>query len=269
MEDLVAYFDGKFIKTSQIAIPAENLGFTRGYGAYECFRTYQREPFRLDDHLERLQNTCASLLIEYPHEDLKSIVDQLIKENPEDELIFRLYVTDALDEKPYQLVILCNTPASFEKTNPLGPLSLKTFIDKRESRGIKSTAYGYTMVSTKRAEALGFDTILLVGETGNIHELAKANFFTVKGNTLYTPKENLLFGITRKTILEIAKDYGYEVVEGNISLDSLKEMDEVFSCATIRGIVPIKKIDEMDFFSHKHAERLQTYFQNLSEQTCV
>jgi branched-subunit amino acid aminotransferase/4-amino-4-deoxychorismate lyase len=197
------------------------------------------------------------------------VIDSLVDKNPGDELIFRLFVTDSTEGKPYQIVIVSNTLTHYETSHPQEPLTLKTFIDRRESRGIKSTAYGYTIVAMKKAEALGFHTILLVGETGNIHELGKANFFAVKGHTLYTPNENLLFGITRKTILEIAKGYGYEVIEGNIHMDFLKEVDEVFSCSTIRGIVPIRKIDDREFSTHTHANRLQTYFQNLSANAYV
>ncbi len=269
MEDLVGYFDGDFIRASEIAIPVESLGFTRGYGAYECFRTYGQEPFRLGDHLKRLKATCEKLLIPYPCEDFEQLVALLIEKNPGNDLIFRLYVTDSTKGKSYQLVILCNTLAAFEHSNPCHPLALKTIVDRRENVGIKSTAYGYTITAMKQAEALGFDSILLIGEDGNIHELGKANFFAVRGRLLYTPDKHLLLGITRKTILEIAKDFGYEVVEGDIHLSFLKDVDEVFSCATIRGIVSIRKIDQMIFSSDQHARKLQTYFQSLSKKACV
>jgi branched-chain amino acid aminotransferase len=269
MEDLVSYFDGTCMKTSEILIPVESLGFTRGYGAYECFRSYRGKAFRLEDHLQRLKNTCKSLLIPYPKEDLTKVVDQLLAINGEDEIVFRLYVTCVPDESLYQIVILSNTLDAFAVSNPTTPLSVKTVVDDREHRGIKSTGYGFTEVSTKRAKALGFDTILLIGEDQSIHELGKANFFAVKGTTLITPNEYFLPGITRKTILEIAQSFGYSCVEGKITIDDLKEVDEVFSSATIRGIVPIKQIDDRHFFDYRHAEKLQSYFHNLSAKITV
>ncbi len=264
MEDLVAYFDGSFMKKSEIKLDIDNLGFTRGYGAYECFRTYGRSPFHLNDHIERLKRTCKSLLLHFPQEDLFQITKELIDKNQGSDLIFRLFVIDSNLDKPYHLVIICNTSDHFKYSNPTHPLAIKSVLDTRSNIGVKSTNYATTLIEVKKAKMLGFDDVLFIGEDQFVHELARANIVGIKDQTLITPKSYLLAGITRLTLFEIAKDYGFEMKEEDLTLDSLLTMEEVFACATIRGISPIRQIDEKKFTCFKKTELLKSYFTNLS-----
>jgi branched-chain amino acid aminotransferase len=264
MEDLVAYFDGEYLPKSKIFLGVDNLGFTRGYGAYECFRTYGRKPFRVQDHILRLKKTCDQLLIEFPKEDLYKITESLIDKNPGSELIFRVYVNDNPENDSYHLTFLCSSPESFSKSHPYDrPLLLKTVIDTRNNTDIKSTSYSTAMVEIKKAKRLGFDDILFTDEQGNINELSRANFFAVKGNTLFTPKSNFLPGITRLTILDIANQFGFRSEERDITLAFLEDMEEVFATSTIRAITPIGEIDHLEFNRYEKTALLKTYFMNL------
>ena len=264
MEDLVNYFNGIYQPASKILLPIDNIGFTRGYAAFECYRTYGRAAFRLKDHVKRLKNTCEKLLISFPEEDLFSITETLIEKNPGSELIFRIYVIDSIESKGYLLAVLCNTRESFAKTHPSKPLHLKTVLDCRENKSIKSTSYSKSMVEIKKAQAAGFDDILYVGEDNYIHELSRANFFAVKGKTLYTPKHNFLPGITRLAIIEMAHDCGYKVEIEDIDLAFLSDAEEVFGTATIRGIAPIERIDTLTFTSSAAGNALLESFKNLA-----
>ncbi len=264
MEDLVTYFNGNYLHKSKIFLNIDNLGFTRGYGAYECFRTYARVPFRIHDHIQRLKKTCDQLLIEFPKEDLYKITTTLIEKNPGSELVFRLYVNDDPENNSYHLTILCNSPESFAATHLSSrPLHLKTVIDTRNNRDIKSTSYSTSMVEIKKAKLLGFDDILFSDQEGNINELSRANFFAVKENTLFTPKKNFLPGITRLTVLDIANECGFKVIKRDITLAFLEDMEEVFATSTIRAITPIGQIDHLTFNKHAKTIALKDYFMNL------
>ena len=264
MEDFVAYFNGEFLKKSKISLNIDNLGFTRGYGAYECLRTYGRKAFRLDDHLKRLQKTCTQLLIEFPKENLYKITEDLIEQNPGSEIVFRVYVTDDVENSSYHLAILCNSPESFKKSHPsASPLRLKTVLDTRENREIKSTSYSKAMIEIKKANIDGFDDILFTDRNHHIHELSRANFFAIKGHTMYTPIKNFLPGITRLTILDIAKTFGFHVQEMEMHTSFLKDAEEVFATSTIRAITPIGKIDNMEFYKHEKTLVLKSYFSEL------
>lgn len=266
MEDLVAYFDGSYIPKSKINLNIDNLCFTRGYGAYECFRTYNRVTFRLKDHVKRLKKTCDKLLIPFPNIDFEKITTLLLEHNKDDEIIFRVYVTDHCEkEDECHLIIVCNTQKFYLQSHPTHPLKIKTVPDIRDNKCIKSISYGYSIVEIKKAKKQGYDDVLYVDEDNIINELSKANFFAIKGNALYTPKKNLLLGITRKTILEIAKSANFHVIEQDIPLAFLDQVEEVFLCSTIRSIVPIEKIDSKEFPLHKKTLQLKEAFMS---QTC-
>lgn len=265
MEDFVAYLNGEFLPLSKISLSVDNLGFTRGYGAYECFRTYKREAFHILDHLARLKNTCSQLMLPFPEEDLVSLTKELIEKNPEGEIVFRLYVTDDPENNSYHLVILCNSPSFFEKTHVMErPLTLKSTLDIRPHKEIKSTSYAIATMAVKKAKIDGFDDVLFVGEDRLVHELSRANFFAIKGEELFTPKTNFLPGITRKVILEIAEEYGFLPRVEDFTLEFFKEVDEVFASSTIRGITSIAKIDEYTFSETDKSDHLKQYFTNLA-----
>ncbi len=262
MEDLVSYFDGHYLPKSKIQHGIDNTGFTRGYGVYECYRSYGRTPFRLNDHIKRLKYTCDNLYIEFPKEDFAQISKTLLEQNPDTEIIFRVYVIDHPKKDTYQLTILCDTPEFHANIMPKS-FFLKTHIDNRENH-FKTTSYSASIIATKKAKLEGFNGILYIGDDNLVHELSRANIFAVKDNCLFTPKSHCLEGITRLTILEQAPDAGYKVYEEDFHLDFLKEVDEVFATATIRGITPIAKINDLVFNSTSHGNHLQTYFYNLS-----
>jgi branched-chain amino acid aminotransferase len=263
MEDFIAYFNGEYLPISKVLVSVNNLGFSRGYGAYECFRTYNREPFHFNDHIQRLKNTCQKLLIPFPNIDFLNVTYSLIEKNPDKDLIFRIFVTDSETQGNCELIILCNCREYFMKTHPDCAVKLKTVVDTRESIGIKSTTYCKAMVEIKKAKLEGFDDVLFVGEDNLLHEISRANIFAIKDQVLYTPKNNLLPGITRACVIEIAKDYGYKVKIEDIHLDFLKEAEEVFATATVRGITSVSQVNNLLFTETSQANSLQSYFKSL------
>ena len=89
----------------------------------------------------------------------------------------------------------------------------------------------------------GGETAVVVDAQGNLIEGPGFNVFAVKGRTITTPAHGVLEGITRKTVIEIATAYGYEVVQHTLSADSARKADEVFVTSTAGGVMPVAKID--------------------------
>jgi branched-chain amino acid aminotransferase len=102
------------------------------------------------------------------------------------------------------------------------------------------------MMPSKKAKAAGFaEVIYLDAETHNyIEEVGAANFFCVKDNTLYTPEltGTILPGITRQSIIELARHNGYDVIETKVSAEFAMDADEAFCCGTAAVISPIGSI---------------------------
>ena len=119
------------------------------------------------------------------------------------------------------------------------------------SGGVKAIGnYAPGMMPSKNAKALGYaEVIYLDAETHtNIEEVGAANFFCVKDKVLYTPEltGTILPGITRMSIIELARSKGYEVVEGKVSADFAMSADEAFCCGTAAVISPIATITKGD-----------------------
>jgi branched-chain amino acid aminotransferase len=90
----------------------------------------------------------------------------------------------------------------------------------------------------------GGETGVLIDSQGNIMEGPGFNIFIVKDSELTTPAKGVLEGITRKTAIELATEYGYRVIQDTLAPDRARSADEVFATSTAGGIVPITKIDD-------------------------
>ena len=85
---------------------------------------------------------------------------------------------------------------------------------------------------------------MVVDSQGNITEGPGFNIFAVKDTAITTPASGVLEGITRKTAIELATEYGYKVIQGNLAPEYARSADEVFATSTAGGILPITKIDD-------------------------
>jgi branched-chain amino acid aminotransferase len=90
----------------------------------------------------------------------------------------------------------------------------------------------------------GGETAVVIDSHGNILEGPGFNIFIVKNSELTTPAKGVLEGITRKTAIELATEYGYRVIQDNLAPDRARSADEVFATSTAGGIIPITKIDD-------------------------
>ncbi|MFK7939425.1 MAG: aminotransferase class IV [Roseovarius sp.] len=97
------------------------------------------------------------------------------------------------------------------------------------------------------AKAAGYETVLLPDHQGNVTEGPGFNVFTLKGNVVITPDEGVLHGITRRTVLEMARTRGYDIEERALPIAELMEADEVFLSSSGGGVIPVARINERQF----------------------
>ena len=223
------------------SITITNLGFTRGYAAFELFRTYGFTPFYLKEHLARFEQSAKALLLNFPTH-VKEIVLELLEKNRHPDLVVRFYLSE--DERgTSQFLILSDPiilPPEHHYQNGIPIITTKL---TRQFHLIKSTSYLSAIIATKEALKLGADDALFTSSNGELLELTKSNFFAVIDGVLYTPKEGILFGITRQIVINLSKDLGIPLIEGPIQLSAISQFEEAFSTSTIREILPISKID--------------------------
>ena len=235
------YNNGLFLPQKDAAISITNLGFTRGYAAFELFRTYGKEPFYLKEHLERLKKNAALLKLNYP-KNTPEIVAELLEKNPFDNLVIRIYLSEDESGKPDFLALAdpieLPPPAHYENG-----IKIITTTLMRHLYPIKSTSYLAALIALKQAAENNAEDALFLSPENNLLELTKSNFFAVINGTLYTPKDEMLLGITRGIVIKLAKELQIPFKNAPINLSSLPQITEAFSTSTIREILPITQIN--------------------------
>ena len=238
----IGYYDGNFLPQNEMPLAPENLAFTRGFAAFELLRTYDREPFYLEDHLERFFFSIASLYLPKPQVDLKKVIDHLLLLNRDGELVFRLYYTEL--EKRTLLVVLTDKVVSPSDEEYEKGIAVITTPLQRTLVRSKTTCYLAGQLALKQAALQKATEAIFLSTKNELLELTRANFFCVIGQKLYTPKEGILLGITRKIVLAHAERLGIGVVEGPILETAIPTFSEAFLTSSIKEIVPIRKIDQ-------------------------
>ena len=129
--------------------------------------------------------------------------------------------------------------------------SEKSMLHKAKASG----NYLYSMLALKDALNSGYDEALILDIDDNVNEGSGENFFTIINNTIHTPKDaTVLNGITRQTVMKIARDLNYRVEETNISVDDVKSSDEAFFTGTAAEVTPIIQVDNVKINDGKPGE---------------
>lgn len=260
---MICYCNGIYVPKNEFQFPIEDLGFTRGYSVYELLRTYGDHPFHLDAHLERFKLSCETLKLPYPTE-IHAIIDTLIDQNGPD-LVFRIYRTGGINDVPALYVL--TDPAS--SLPPPDPINIITYPHSRPIAQIKTTNYLDAMVAIKKAQEQNCQEALYISPKGEILELTKANFFAFLGDVLCTPKTDILEGITRKVVLQLAKQLGIPTYIGPIFQDQIPSLTGAFLSSTLKGLIPIAKIDNHKVPTSPQVARFINAFAKATQEALV
>ena len=263
---MVCFFNDDFVPMSEAKVGVMTHAFNYGTGCFEGIRAYwsadqeQLFVFRLDDHLRRFERSRDVLMIDLPYtiERLNDICVELLRRNQ-----FRtdVYVRP-LAYKASELigVRLHNLTDAFtmfsvpfgdyvETTGGLsvGVSSWRRVDDNAAPARAKITGIYINSALAKTEAALnGFDESIMLTDDGHVSEGSAENIFMVLGDRLVTPPptDNILMGITRDTIMTMAKnELGIETVERSIDRSELYSADELFICGTGAQLLPVVKVD--------------------------
>jgi len=236
-----------------------------GTGIFEGIRCYETDlgpaVFRLDAHLDRLFASAEvyDLEIGYTREELTNAICEVIEGNGFNSCYVRpicYFGSNSLGlhakDCPVEVAIL-----AWQWAPLLGAASQEQGVRitvspwvKFHSRMMPTTSkacgqYLNSILAVRDAYKRGFDEALLLDEEGKIAEGPGENLFVWKDGKLLTNDESssILLGITRDSVLELAKDSGYEVQVGNLQLEDLLTADEAFFTGTAAEVTPIKEVD--------------------------
>ena len=253
---MTAYLNGQFLPLDEAKISPLDRGFLFGDGAYEVIPVYSRRPFRIDEHLRRLQQTLDGIRLPNPHtlEQWRALVERIVQEGDADDLSVYIQVTRGADNKRDQAFPIGVAPTTFIFSAPLitptaaqreTGIAVISALDNRWLRcDLKTVALLANVLLRQQAIDAGcVETIML--REGFLTEGAASNIFVVKDGVLLAPPKDhrMLAGITYDVVLELAAKHGmaYEVRE--IADAELRVADELWMTSSTKEVLPITTLD--------------------------
>lgn len=247
------YVSGKWVHPHEATISLNDVAVLRGYSAFEALRTYDHRPFQLDEHLSRLFRSAQLIELEMPftHEFIAGIIQQVIERNPSyKHAALRILVTGGESEDGVlpsdhpHLAVLITPLAERDMERFARGVKLITTSLTRATPEAKTSNYVSAIRALKQASRQNATDALFVNEQGHVLEGTRSNFFVFRGDTLITPLEGVLSGVTRNTVLELAAGR-FTIEERPILLSELSEIDEAFITSSSKEITPVVQIDEI------------------------
>jgi len=253
-----AFVNNDFIGEEDAKLHFRDLSIQRGYGVFDFFKVANWVPVFLEEHLNRFYFSAEQMRLNvgYSKEDFKKIINELIKKNNADNTGVRITLTGGYSTDGYQL----SNPNLIIALQPFSPPSLDqikkgiklvTYQHQRQLPHVKSIDYLMaTWLQPFIKQKIADD--VLYHQNGIVSECPRSNFFIVtKDETLITPSKNILKGVMRSKIIEVAKTK-FKVEEKDLSIDEIKTAKEAFITSTTKTILPVTQIDDYIFPSNRH-----------------
>ena len=255
MNDIV-YLNGEFIPGANACIPVMDRGFLFGDSVYEVIPAYAGRLFRLDAHLDRFSRSMGALDIAepMPRSAWEAVFDELVDRNGIEDALVYVQVTRGAGQVRDHGSVDGLTPTVFAMAKPFPKLApevraagLKaiTLDDIRWQRcDIKATTLLANVLARKQAYAEGADEAILVKD-GQVTEGAASNVFVVLDGLLITPPKTneILAGITRDLILELASEAGLPFAEATLGAEDLARAEEIWITSSSKEVLPVVQLN--------------------------
>ncbi len=234
-------------------IPLTDSVVLRGDGCFEVLKSYSGTPFALEEHLDRLERGAAALGIELPgRSDITSWITRISEEVGDGAVRVVVSRGPAQGFEGEKVVAVFGHPWD----RPQGPASLYPLEApwhaagvEWDLAGVKHLSYAPNMAAVRRANAEGFEDALLLTTDGMILEGPRSSVAWVVDGTLQTPglDMGILDSITRRFVLDLAREAGIGVLEGVWPLSHLARASEVRVLSTIQEVRPVSRVGGMAF----------------------
>lgn len=243
------YLNNKFVNAKEAKVSIEDLGFLRGFGVFDLAAIYCGKIFLENEHLARLQNSARLLGLNLPKSisDIKDISKKLIDKNKTKNGLIRWVLTGGISsshfvEKETFAVLIEDAPNYPERYFSQG-IKVITLSFKREIPAVKSLNYQVAYSHYPAMEKAGAFEMIYTPDN-RVLEATTSNLFVVKNNKVYTPKRDVLPGVTRQKIIDLCRENKIDIFERDIKKFDLLNADEVFITATTKKVMPVTKIDD-------------------------
>jgi len=252
----IVYLNGQFIPEDKAQVSVLDRGFIFGDGVYEVIPVYGGRLFRLDEHIDRLDNSLNAIRLTNPltRPEWESLLTTLVQHNGPGDLAVYLQITrgvakrdHALPSEPQHTVFAMANPLSTpNKADLISGVAAITHDDYRwKNCHIKSISLLPNILLRQQAIDAGAVEAILIRDD-EATEGAASNLFIVDKGTIITPPKGhfLLPGITRDLILELAQENNLAYREASISATQLQHADEIWLTSSMKEIVPVTRLND-------------------------
>ena len=257
MDDVI-FLNGDFISKSNAQISIMDRGFLFGDGVYELIPIYNGKIFLIDKHLSRLGNSLKLINMKNDSAEIvniKGTIEHLIQTNNYKNVFIYIHITRGIQNQRQHIY-----PSEIKPTVLIMGEQYPSFTMEQINKGFKAciqndyrwaksniksiSLLGNVLLKNLAAEQGMFETILM--KNNKLTEGSASNVFIVKNKIIQTPKlsNELLPGVTRNLIIGLLKDKNFQVKECDISVDDVKNADEVWCSSSTNEVVPIVNIDD-------------------------
>jgi D-alanine transaminase len=251
----MVFLNGKFLPIEEARVPVLDRGFIFGDGVYELVPVYSRVPFRLDEHLTRLERSLAETRIRNPYSraEWRDIIAQLVAKQPYEDQGVYFQVTRGVAKRDHSFP-QDTAPTVFIMSNPLvnppreaverGAEAVSAQDNRWHRCNIKSISLiGNVLLRQLSADAGATETILF--RDGMLTEASACNVFVVRSGVIQgPPKSNLILpGITYDVVLELAQSAQLPVQIRDLSEAETRAADEIWVTSSSKEVLAIVKLD--------------------------
>lgn len=258
------WFNGKLVPWQETKLHVLSHGLHYASCVFEGERVYNDEVFKLREHTQRLIDSGKELGFEIPYslEELEQATRETVASQGYPDAYVRpvawrgseMMGVSAQETKINVAIAVWEWPSYFSPEARMRGIRLKTSKWRRpdpQTAPVHAKAAGLYMICTlskHAAEADGWDDALMLDWRGQVAESTGANIFLIQEGRIHTPTPDcFLDGITRRTVIGLAKDRDIEVIERPIMPEEFEKTDEVFVTGTAAEVTPVGQIDDYNF----------------------
>lgn len=259
MSEPIVYVNGEFVPEPAARISVLDHAVLYGDGVFETVFAWHGRIFKLEEHLDRCYRSMRAIALEppMPKAEMRDLIIEAGRRNGFADAYIKWVVTRGSNGRPLMdptgckanLIILVQPYIHRGTAERMATgFRLKTVAGRRPSGQIldpriKSLNYLNLVMAKMEAKAAGADEALLLDLHGRISEATGCNIFVVREGRLFTPRHDILEGVTRQTVIDLAQASGLEAHFADLELYDAYTADEIFICSTAGGLLPVTQID--------------------------
>jgi branched-chain amino acid aminotransferase len=258
--DGAAFVDGGFMPVAEARVPILDWGFLRSDATYDVAHVWRGSFFRLEDHLDRFERSMEHLRLSPPYGrgEIRDILVECVRLSELRDAYAEIICTRGVprpgsrdprecENRFYAFVVPFVWIAGPEKQE----WGLHAVVGARQRiapESVDPTVKNYHWLDLEvgllEAYERSGETVILTDADGNVVEGPGFNVFAVKSGAISTPNRGVLEGITRRTVIELAAEHGFQLEARPVPANELRCADEVFLSSTAGGVIPVTTVDD-------------------------